>query len=94
MDEFDIAVKNYKRIKDLTYEKAIRLAEAILGRISQDSRDLIQAAPITGKKRLKNEIERLREVYSSDYYNILSMGHGDDALAEFNDRLVSHGIAL
>lgn len=94
MNEFDIAVKNYERMKDLTDEIAIRLAEAILGRISQDSRDLIQAAPISGKKRLKNEIERLRAVYSSDYYNILSMGHGAEALKDFNDRLVSNGIAL
>lgn len=95
MELLDKAAKEQKRWKnEISDETLIRIAEFILRGIRTYSEQVIDCYGIVDDRDTIDGIQHVRETMQSEFYNVISMGHGAEALKDFNDRLIAHGIAL
>lgn len=95
MDLLTKAAMQQKRWKSgMSDETIIRIAEFIIRDVRSYSENVIECYGIVDEKDTEEGIRIVRETMSSDFYNCITMGHGADALKDFNDRLIAHGIAL
>ena len=78
-DEF-----NKKRASDLSNEGAISLAEAILSEIRLEIKHVVAAHRISPDSiEVQAAVKNMDNLLGSDYFNILTMGHGDSVHESF-----------
>lgn len=75
-------------------EMVIRIAEFILREIRNYSNTVIETYGVIPLEDTKKGIAEVRRTMNSDFYDAISMGHGVDAIEDFNYRLKARGIAL
>lgn len=68
---------NARKYGDLNNEGVINLAEAILTEIRIEMKHVVAAYRVNpNNKEVKNAVKNMDDLLGSDYFNILTMGHG------------------